>query len=240
MSRNETRSVIRGCSSSNRDLTTAVHAALITSIAQICSPKTLHSFIASYHADLRHIIPKTHKTKHAPTSCTSVMSTEIAISPTTTFDSYYAALAPVYATGYTPYLESTACYHDKLAAMFGPPKSPKSTFSSSSRSSSSGTEVAFDGDAQPRFGPLGVIDHQLRKTNSNGTVTVKDFWLGGETLTKRKIVHMWMWDGEMVFSCCFNESFWEAKGVVGELLEGMKRVLLEEVVLVNGVAGLRV
>lgn len=215
----ETKAILKGVKSAGMNQTAAMHAALITAVTRIAPPSEVQSYMASFHCDLRYLIPKSSKTKAAPTTCTSLITTEVEVSPTTELNSYYKQLAPVYATGYAPYIESTACFHEKLA---------KATYPDGK---SVGGE---DGDAQPRLGPLGVIDDQLTK-QVKGVVKVKDFWLGGETLTKRKMVHNWIWEDQMVFSCCYNENFWEDEFVEG-LLGTIREVLMEEVAKVGGSA----
>lgn len=208
----ETKSILKGVKSAGMDQTAAVHSAVIAAVVKFAPPSEVQSYMASYHCDLRYLIPKSSKTKTAPTSCTDLITTEVEVSPSTTLKSYYEQLAPVYATGYVPFLESTACYHQKLAStMYADGKITGSA----------------DGQAQPRLGPLGVIDDQLTK-QVKGVVRVKDFWLGGETLTKRKMVHNWIWEDRMVLSCCYNENFWDDQ-FVEQFLGTIKDILMEEV-----------
>lgn len=212
----ETRAILKGCEASSLNFTATLHAALITAVTKLVPVNEVKSYMASFNCDLRFLIPKTSRTRFAPTSCTSVLTTEVEVSPTTDFRSYYKQLAPIYATGYGPYLESTACFHEKLA---------KSMYSGGKGSGDA------DGQAQPRFGPLGIIDEQIIKEIA-GVVRVKDFWLGGETLTKRKMVHTWLWEDQLVFSCCYNESFWQGD-FVERFLNAIKETLLDEVALVG-------
>lgn len=212
----ETKAIIAGCAQARMDVTTALHAALVDAVVKFAPPNEVKSFMASFHCDLRFLISKPVSTKVAPTSCTSVITTEVEVSPSTDFKSYYAQLAPVYATGYRPYLESTACFHEKLTATFNKGKS---------------TDEA-DGQPQPRFGSLGNLDDKLCKEIKGGLVRVKDFWIGGEMLTKRKMVHTWIFEECMVFSCCYNESFWEDE-FVERFLGAIKDTLIEEVALVG-------
>ncbi|ORY11714.1 hypothetical protein BCR34DRAFT_587717 [Clohesyomyces aquaticus] len=221
LSQSETHAVISGCAKSSMDLTTALHAALVSAVVKTARPTEVQSFMASFHCDLRLLIKDPVSTKCAPTSCTSVITSEVQVSPTSTFKSYYAQLAPVYASGYAPYLASTACFHEKLA---------KELYSNGKGSGDA------DGQPAPRFGPLGVIDEQLRKESGCGYVRVKDFWLGGEMLTRRKMVHSWIYEGRIVFSCCYNESYWQ-DGFVEGFLEKIKETLMQEVALVGLMAG---
>ncbi|KAF2678832.1 hypothetical protein K458DRAFT_422724 [Lentithecium fluviatile CBS 122367] len=215
-SKSETRAILKGCEASRMNLTATLHSALIAAVAELAPPSEVMSYMASFHCDLRFLIPDSSSTKNAPTSCTSTLITDVEVSPTTDLRSYYKQLAPVYATGYTPYLESTACFHEKLAnTMYAGGK---------------GTASA-DGDAQPRFGPLGVVEQQLTQEIKN-VVKVKDFWLGAETLTKRNMVHSWVYENQIVFSCCYNESFW-GDAFIAEFLQAMKDTLLDEVALVG-------
>jgi hypothetical protein len=216
LSKNETRAVLKGCEASRMNLTATLHSALISAVTELAPPKDVRSYMASFHCDLRFLIPDSCRTKNAPTTCTSIITTDIEVSPNTDLRSYYKQLAPSYAEGYRPYLESTACYHEKLA----------STLYAGGKITGNA-----DGDAQPRFGPLGIIERQLTKEIRN-VVKVKDFWLGAETLTKRKMVHTWVHEDQIVFSCCYNESFWE-DAFVENFLQAIKESLLDEVALVG-------
>jgi hypothetical protein len=215
-SRAETRAILKGCEAARMNLTATLHAALIAAVAEIAPPSKVMSYMASFHCDLRFLIPNSSRTKNAPTSCTSILTTDVEVSPDTDLRSYYKQLAPVYATGYRPYLESTACFQEKLA---------KAVYAGGKRSGNA------DGHAQPRFGPLGVIEQQLTQDVPN-VVKVKEFWLGAETLTKRKMVHTWVYKDQIVVSCCYNESFWE-DAFVDTFLQAFKHCLLEEVALVG-------
>ncbi|KAJ4352126.1 uncharacterized protein N0V89_007472 [Didymosphaeria variabile] len=212
LSEAETKSITKGAKSAGMDYTAAMHAAVIAAVVRLAPPTEVQSYMASFHCDLRYLIPKSSKTKAAPTVCTDAITTEVEVSPTTDLNSYYKQLAPGYAAGYAPYLESTACFHEQLAK----------------KKYADGKGYEFtDGQAQPRLGPLGIIDDQLTK-QVKGVVRVKDFWLGGETLTKRKMVHNWIWEDQMVFSCCYNEKYWDDQ-FVEHFLQTIKDVLMEEV-----------
>ena len=213
----ETKSILKGVKAAGMDQTAAMHAAVIAAVVRLAPPSQVMSYMASFHCDLRYLIPKSSKTRSAPTVCTGLITTEVEVSPSTDLKSYYKQLAPVYATGYAPYVESSACYHDKLAKTLYP---------------NGKGSVDVDADAQPRLGPLGVIDEQLTK-QVKGVVRVKDFWLGGEALTKRKMVHNWIWEDQMVFSCCYNENFWTA-AFVERFLDTIKEVLMEDVAKASG------
>ncbi|PSN59547.1 hypothetical protein BS50DRAFT_579941 [Corynespora cassiicola Philippines] len=222
LSPRETKAVTSGCASSSLHLTTALHAALIAAVAKLAPPAQTESFMASFHCDLRPLITKPVSTRQAPTSCTSTITTEVKVGPKSSYRSYYDQLLPAYERGYRPFLESTACYHERLAeAKYGDGRA----------------NAKAEGQPQPRFGALGDIGEQLTKEIA-GVVRVRDFWLGTETLTERMMVHSWVWEGSMVFSCCFNESFWDV-AFVQRLLGGIRDTLVSEVALVglmNGVS----
>jgi hypothetical protein len=207
LSKSETRAVTSSCASASLDLRAALHAALINAVATLAPPSEAKSFMASFHSDLRSLITKNVTTKRAPTSCTSVITTEVDVSPTTTFRSYYSQLAPVYAAGYAPLLRSTGVFHERLAEL---------------KFAKGNVIGETEGQLQPRFASLGVVDEQLMKDVGNGLVKVKDFWVGTETLTMRMMVHTWIWDNQMVFSVCYNKSYWEeafVKKLLGAILD---------------------
>lgn len=214
-SKSETSAIKKSCASASLDLGTALHAALINAVATLAPPTEAKSFMASFHSDLRILITKDVTTKQAPTSCTSVITTEVDVSPTTTFKSYYSQLAPVYATGYAPYLQSTGIFLERLVET----------------TQGKGNVVGeAKGQLQPRFASLGVIDEQLVKNVGDGLVRVKEFWIGTETLTMRMMVHTWIWEDQMWFSVCFNESYWE-ETLVKKLLDAIKDTLTVELAL---------
>jgi hypothetical protein len=41
-------------------------------------------------------------------------------------------------------------------------------------------------------------------------------------------VHNWIWENQMVFSCCYNEKYWDDR-FVEQFLQTIKNVLMEEV-----------
>ncbi|KAJ5020291.1 hypothetical protein J3E73DRAFT_395636 [Bipolaris maydis] len=144
-----------------------------------------------FHYNLRVLIPEGEAPENSPTSYTSVLTTEVVVSPWTDFDSYYAQLAPVYATGYAPYLGSSPYFHKLLEQRL--------------TDSNLGSNGETDGQLQPRFAFLGTIDEKLSNNIGDGLVQVEDFWLGAETLTLRMMVHTWIWQGQLVLS---NTHIW--------------------------------
>jgi hypothetical protein len=95
---------------------------------------------------------------------------------------------------------------------------------------------------QPRFAFLGEVDEQVSKNIGDGLVKVKDFWLGAETLTMRMMVHTWTWEGQLVLSVCFNESYWDrdqAASLLGGMQDALMEVALRKISRVDSVSGLR-
>jgi hypothetical protein len=184
--------------------------------------------MASFHSNLRTLIPEGAAPENSPTSYTSVITTEVIVSPQTNFDSYYSQLAPVYAAGYAPYLPSSPFFHKRLEeTLFGP---------------NHGKKGESDGQLQPRFAFLGEVDEQVSKNIGDGLVKVKDFWLGAETLTMRMMVHTWIWEGQLVLSVCFNESYWDrdqAASLLGGMQDALMEVALRKISRVDSVSGLR-
>ncbi|KAL5121579.1 hypothetical protein ACEQ8H_000651 [Pleosporales sp. CAS-2024a] len=212
LSMDQTRQVMTACNSAPLDLDVVLHAALIDSVAKLVATTESRSFMASFHANLRNLIPQgSAAPKCSPTSYTSIVTTEVKVSPKTNFGTYLDALAPVYARGYAPYLLSSRIFHERLAeALFLGPKS----------------ETQDQDQVHPRFAYLGVVDDQVTRHVGDGLVEVTDFWLGAETLTMRIMVHTWLWDGELRLSVTYNESFWDRATVV-TLLHGMRDTLMD-------------
>ncbi|KAF1934660.1 hypothetical protein EJ02DRAFT_161537 [Clathrospora elynae] len=222
LSKSDTSSIVSSCKSASLHLDVALHAALINAVAKIAPPDEARSFMASFHSNLRDLIPDGVAPKNSPTTYTSVVTTEVDVSPRTSFGSYYSQLAPVYAEGYAPYLQSSGLFHQRLLETL-PGKD--------------GIKGEVEGQLQPRFAFLGVVDDQVAKSVGGGKFKVKDFWLGAETLTMRLMVHTWLWDDQLTLSVCYNESYW-VKESVAELLDAMRDTLMEVALgkLMKGVA----
>jgi len=207
LSKRDTKTVMDSCETRALAIDVALHAALISSVAKLAQTKEARSFMASFHSNLRTLIPEGAAPENSPTSYTSVITTEVIVSPETDFDSYYSQLAPVYAAGYAPYLPSSPFFHQRLEETLYVKK------------------CEADGSPQPRFAFLGEVDEQVSKNIGDGLVKVRDFWLGAETLTMRMMVHTWIWEGQLVLSVCFNESYWD-KEQAASLLGGMEDALM--------------
>ncbi|KAF2848053.1 hypothetical protein T440DRAFT_175556 [Plenodomus tracheiphilus IPT5] len=208
--RSETNLVVSTCAAASLAIDVVLHSSLINSIAKLVPTSESRSFMASFHSNLRVLIPEGAAPKHTPTSYTSIITTEVKVSPETTFESYYSELAPVYAEGYAPYLQSSSLFHERLAGALYGSGSPKGE---------------TDHELQPRFSYLGVVNEQVTKHVGEGLVEVKDFWLGAETLSMRMMVHTWIWDGELNLSVTYNESYWD-HATAAALLQGMQDTLM--------------
>ncbi|KAH7071557.1 hypothetical protein BKA63DRAFT_544930 [Paraphoma chrysanthemicola] len=225
LSKTDTTALLTCCESKSLATDAVFHAALINSVAKLAPPSEEQSFMASFHSNLRVLIPEGVAPKQSPTSYTSIITTEVDVSPQTNFESYYAQLAPVYAAGYAPYLQSSSLFHTRLGEMHY------------STVDSSPPKGETEGQLQPRFASLGVVDEQITKDVENGLVKVQDFWLGAETLTMRMMVHTWIWDGQLTLSVTYNESYWDRQ-VAAQLLDGMQDTLRELALggLISGLA----
>jgi hypothetical protein len=211
LSMSETLSVISSCAAASLAIDVVLNSALIASVAKLAPTSESRSFMASFHSNLRVLIPEGAAPKHSPTSYTSVITTEVKVSAKTNFGSYYNELAPVYAKGYRPHLQSSYLFHERLGEALYGPDSPKGE---------------TENQLQPRFAYLGVINEQVAKCVGEGLVEVTDFWLGAETLSMRMMVHTWIWDGELNLGVTYNESYWD-KATAAALLEGIKDILME-------------
>ncbi|EOA87068.1 hypothetical protein ACJQWK_08204 [Exserohilum turcicum] len=212
LSKRDTKAITDYCDTAALGLHVTLHAALISAVVKLAPANEARSFMASFHYNLRTLIPKGEAPENSPTSYTSVITTEVTVSPQTDFHSYYSQLAPVYATGYAPYLESSPYYHKLLEDRLTAPEL--------------GKNGETDGQLQPRFAFLGTIDDKICRNVGDGLVTVDDFWLGAETLTLRMMVHTWVWDGQLVLSVCYNQNYWD-KETAGKLLNAMQDTLID-------------
>jgi hypothetical protein len=212
LSKSDTKTVVDCCEAAGLALDVALHAALISAVVKLAPADEVRSFMASFHYNLRVLIPEGEAPENSPTSYTSVLTTEVIVSPETDFDSYYNQLAPVYTTGYAPYLESSPLFHKFLEERLLTPEL--------------GHNGETDGQLQPRFAYLGTIDDKLSKEIGNGVAKVEDFWLGAETLTLRMMVHSWIWEGQLVLSVCYNQSYWD-QDTAERLLGGMQDTLID-------------
>ncbi|RMZ69238.1 benzoate 4-monooxygenase cytochrome p450 [Pyrenophora seminiperda CCB06] len=218
----DTKAIMDSCETLTLAIDVALHAALISGVAKLVEPKEARSFMASFHSNLRTLIPEGAAPENSPTSYTSVITTEVMVSPQTNFDSYYSQLAPVYAAGYAPYLPSSPFFHKRLEETHG-------------------NKGEADGLLHPRFAFLGEVDEQVSKNIGDGLVKVRDFWLGAETLTTRMMVHTWVWEGQLVLSVCYNESYWDrdqAASLIGAMQDSLMEVAVRGMLSrVDGVAG---
>ncbi|XP_014555422.1 hypothetical protein COCVIDRAFT_102303 [Bipolaris victoriae FI3] len=212
LSKSDTKLVMDCCDNAALALDVALHAALVNAVVKLAPTEEARSFMASFHYNLRVLIPEGEAPENSPTSYTSVLTTEVVVSPWTDFDSYYAQLAPVYATGYAPYLGSSPYFHKLLEQRL--------------TDSNLGSNGETDGQLQPRFAFLGAIDDKLSSNIGDGLVQVEDFWLGAETLTLRMMVHTWIWQGQLVLSVCYNQNYWD-KDIAESLLRGMQETLID-------------
>jgi len=211
LSMSETNLVVTSCAGASLAIDVVLHSALIASVSKLVPTSESRSFMASFHSNLRVLIPEGTAPKQSPTSYTSVITTEVKVSPKTNFGSYHNELAPVYAKGYMPYLESSYLFHERLGEALYGPGSPKGE---------------TENQLQPRFAYLGVVNEQVAKHVGEGLVEVTDFWLGAETLSMRMMVHTWIWDGVLNLSVTYNESYWD-KATAAALLDGMQETLME-------------
>ncbi|EUC41421.1 hypothetical protein COCMIDRAFT_8881 [Bipolaris oryzae ATCC 44560] len=212
LSKSDTKLVMDCCDNAALALDVTLHAALVNAVVKLAPTDEARSFMASFHYNLRTLIPEGEAPENSPTSYTSVLTTEVVVSPWTDFDSYYAQLAPVYATGYAPYLGSSPYFHKLLEQRL--------------TDSNLGSNGETDGQLQPRFAFLGNIDDKLSTNIGDGLVQVEDFWLGAETLTLRMMVHSWIWQGQLVLSVCYNQNYWD-KDIAESLLQGMQETLID-------------
>ncbi|KAF1913228.1 hypothetical protein BDU57DRAFT_504207 [Ampelomyces quisqualis] len=211
LSRSGTNLVVSSCAATSLAIEVVLNSALIASVSKLVPTSEPRSFMASFHSNLRDLIPEGAEPKHSPTSYTSVITTEVNVSAQTNFGSYYNELAPVYAKGYRPYLQSSYLFHKRLSEALYDPDSPLGE---------------TENQLQPRFAYLGVVNEQITKHIGEGLVEVTDFWLGAETLSMRMMVHTWIWDGELNLSVTYNESYWDNATAVA-LLQGMEDTLME-------------
>ncbi|PVH93475.1 hypothetical protein DM02DRAFT_223767 [Periconia macrospinosa] len=190
-----------------------IHAALITTCVVLSPPDQKRSYLASYHSDLRRLIPERSRTKKAPIVSTTIINKEIVVSSSTLLKDVYAQLAHVYDDVDGNFVKSQACYLEKLAALLYP--NGREPF---------GSEV--DGQLQPRLSSFGVVEDKLLVPKIDGVVELKDFWVGVETFTKKIMVHTWMYNNEGFFHVSYNENFWD-EAYMDRFVDTLNGVLME-------------
>lgn len=79
---------------------------------------------------------------------------------------------------------------------------------------------------EPGISSLGNIDQFIKGAygNSDGGIVIRDVWLGVETLTRQILSHVWTRQGQMSFSACYNENFYDADFVEGYLQDVMEEL----------------
>lgn len=69
--------------------------------------------------------------------------------------------------------------------------------------------------SEPNFNSMGVANNYV--SSSYGDVVVRDISLAVHMLSQQLYVHSWTWNGELRFSACYNEAYYEADYVEGWL-----------------------
>lgn len=82
--------------------------------------------------------------------------------------------------------------------------------------------------AHPELSSLGIVnDHIVAKhEGSASTVEVEDWQIAVENISRLIMTHVWTWNGELVLSINWNESFYEY-AVISKFLEGWKQTITE-------------
>ena len=82
--------------------------------------------------------------------------------------------------------------------------------------------------SEPMLSSIGIVDGYLKP--NYGDIEVKDFWVGVETMTAQIVCYLWTWQGKMVLSALYNETFY-AKGSIQGFLERVMGVLFTELAI---------
>lgn len=81
--------------------------------------------------------------------------------------------------------------------------------------------------AHPELSSLGVIDDRLPTVHVGPAVTVEieDWWLGVQIINRVLQMYLWTREGEMHFSCHFNDAFYKRAFVKGFLEEWKSKLV---------------
>ncbi|PSR79598.1 hypothetical protein BD289DRAFT_442204 [Coniella lustricola] len=87
----------------------------------------------------------------------------------------------------------------------------------------------------PHLSSLGILDKYLKreypiKGGDSGTITVEDFWLGGEMITPAVCCHVWTWRDRLNLAAVYNTAFFD-KASVEDFMETVKQNLLKGLAL---------
>ncbi|KAJ5994530.1 hypothetical protein N7451_010254 [Penicillium sp. IBT 35674x] len=220
-----TTRIISACKSRGLTVTAAVHAALVVAIL----PHIQHDFdpatrgqsggkYTGFNAfDLRKYVAPPF---NGPATAVNVYHTGIPFSidleVDRSFDSIAAKLLKQYKRDLSKddprnIFQFIAQYVGKVLSVLGsPPSDP------------------LRAPAYPEVSSLGIVnDHIVAKhEGSASTVEVEDWWIAVENISRLLIPHVWTWNGELVLSINWNESFYEY-AFVSEFLEDFKQTIVE-------------
>ncbi|KAJ5526327.1 hypothetical protein N7494_012977 [Penicillium frequentans] len=220
-----TTRIISACKTRGLTVTAAMHAAMVVAIL----PNIQHNFdpttrgqsggkYTAFNAfDLRKYVAPPF---NGPAAAVNVYHTGIPFSIDLEVDMSFESIAAKMLKQYKRDLSKDdprnvfqflAQYVGKVLSVFGSPASDP-----------------LRAPAYPELSSLGrVNDHIVAKhEGSASTIEVEDWWVAIENISRLLIPHVWTWNGELVLSVNFNESFYEY-AVVSQFLEGWKQTITE-------------
>ena len=221
LSPSTTLALIVACKNRGYTVTTALHTALILATQQL-SPKDAPSkkYTSWGSFSLRPYVQPPYNTSTHPVSV-YLVGFPITLTPSS-FSSNAFHLKKIYSnfSSLQPSFDLKAClipYIKEATALFSQPPPADAR---------AATEPVLDS--------LGFVDRYLQQDFGNG-VEVRDFWLASETLSKQLTVYVWTWRGKLVFSTCYNATFYRGD-FVRDFLQRVKSILLVELEIVENEA----
>ncbi len=211
-----TSAVLDSCKSRRLTITTALHAALISSLKQVAPTEDMSRNYTSWVTfNLRPYLPAPFNTEaHAVTLYS--MGIPLTLEP----------------SNFTRQIAQLQCSYSQLSLSQSTAKVP--TFLgayvrkvSDLYKKSSLPETSMP--APPVLISLGDLDHHMNCRYGNA-ITLNEVSLATEVLTRQLTLYVWSWKGRMSFSICYNEEFYTA-AFVTEFLQRIAIILFDELSL---------
>ncbi|KAJ3483684.1 hypothetical protein NLG97_g7249 [Lecanicillium saksenae] len=208
----DTQKVVRACKSRGFTVTTAWHAALTIAIQKLQSRKGVAgtSYTQFTTIDLRRWFPEPFQRHKDSVACLqTALPFVVKCGEGSSFDTIAKGLQHDYKNPFefahgdlSCLLPGMAMYRQLVESGQVPPNST------------------------PSLSSMGVVDDILKPRY--GDWELDGYWVSSTMMTGDFQVYLWTWRGQMVFSACFNDGFYEverADGILLAISEEMKKGL---------------